>query len=412
MNAPRAVAAGLASLLAMGASEAADACVDSGRSTGAVVGYDKIQLVPSGVPSTLMPSFHDAYGAWNASNCNSDGTAFPFFQTQPATDARVIAVNFHSGSNPRNSSSCGYFEGNEINIFSQSLVGTQWHSCTAPNEFQDTLSHELGHVLGLQDQFSGCAGYIMSQKQVSSSGTYTDRQVQPDECQKVDETNTTPTERQDAGCSSPLITGGGGSRVVAPLLEPCDDGTGGDDGSGGTGDPSSNTGSPIVIDLDRQGFRFTSVEEGVVFDIDADGTPERIAWTTPGSGHAFLALDRDENGWIDDGRELFGDRTPQPPSSEPHGFRALALYDDDHDGWITAADAVFSSLRLWIDRDHDGRSQPLELVGLIDASVRAISVEPVESRRRDEHGNEFRYSALVRLRPEVTQAVDVFLLVE
>lgn len=417
MNGLRLVPAGLAAMIALSATTTTEAqCVDSNRSTGDIVGYDKVQLVPSGVPSTLMPSFHDAYGAWNDTNCNQNGTSFPFFQTQSDPDARVVNVTLHSGSNPFNSASCANFAGNDINIYSRSLVGTTWRSCTAPNEFQDTLSHELGHLLGLKDQMSGCSGYIMSQKQVSSNGTYTDRQVQPDECQKVDDTNTTPTERQQAGCTSPSTTGDGFGlrrRAVAPLLEPCDDGSGsGGDGTGGTGDSTSNTGTPILIDLDRKGFRLTSLEDGVVFDIDADGVGEKMAWTDPGSIDAFLALDRNENGWIDDGRELFGDRAPQPPSSEPHGFLALALYDEDFDGWITQLDAVFPHLRLWIDVNHDGESQPRELVDLDTAGVRAISVKPVESRRRDEHGNEFRYSALVRLRRAVTEAVDVFFRVE
>jgi hypothetical protein len=123
-------------------------------------------------------------------------------------------------------------------------------------------------------------------------------------------------------------------------------------------------------------------------------------------------LDRNDNGWIDDGNELFGAHTPQPPSREPHGFIALALFDEDSDGWITTSDSVYRDLLVWVDDNHDGYSQPLELRNLGAAGVRAISVEPVESRRRDRHGNEFRYAALVRLWRGVTQAVDVFFLVE
>jgi hypothetical protein len=413
MNALRLLPAAVGAMVVLLAPAATEAqCATSTRSTGAIVGYDNIQLVPSGIPSTLQDAFNKAYEAWNDPDCNKQGTSFPSFGTGPAPDARVVNVIFNSGSNPRNSASCANFSGNDINIYDRALAGTQWRSCTSPNEFQDTLSHELGHLLGLEDKGSGCGGYIMSQKEISSTGAYKDREVQPDECQKVDETNTTPTERQLAGCTTPSTTGGGFGlrRAAAPLLNPCDEGTDGS-GPGGTGD-TRDPGSPILIDLDRGGFELTSVAGGVLFDIDADGAAEQMAWTAPGSGDAFLALDRDENRWIEDGRELFGDRTPQPPSSAPHGFLALALYDEDFDGWITTADAIFPLLRLWIDADHDGRSQPHELVGLKDAGVRAISVEPVESRRRDEHGNEFRYSALVRLRREVTQAVDVFFRVE
>jgi hypothetical protein len=333
------------------------------------------------------------------------------FSEGAAPDSRAVNVIHNNSRNPFNSGSCANFSGNNINIYKEALDGTQWRSCTTPAQFQDTLSHELGHLLGLGDRDSACSGYIMSQKQVSSSGTYTNREVQPAECQKVAETNTTPIERELAGCATPLTAPGSGlRRIAAPLLDPCDDGTGGS-GPGGTGD-TRDPGSPIIIDLDRGGFELTSATNGVLFDIDADGVPEQMAWTAPDTGDAFLALDRNENGWIDDGRELFGDHAPQPPSNEPHGFLALSVYDDDADGWITDDDPIFSYLRLWTDSDHDGVSLPFELVRLDAAGVRAISLHPVESRRRDQHGNEFRYMALVRMHRAVTQAVDVFFRLE
>lgn len=408
-----AIVAGVIAAAGFPAAALAAECAGSARSAGAPVGYNKVQLVPSGVPPSLMPSFDAAYEEWNDPACNPGGTAFPTFQTNAAPDAlRVVNVNFHSGSNPRNGSSCAYIEGNDINIFSRALSGTTWRTCTAPNQFQDTLSHELGHLLGLQDQFdSSCSGKIMSQKEVSPSGTYTDREVQSDECAKVDEVNTTPAERAAADCTGQVRTSGAVRRITAALLNPCDDdGTGGS-GPGGTGD-TRDPGSPILIDLDRGGFDLTSVEKGVAFDIDGDGEAEQIAWTAVGSGDGFLVLDRNENGWIDDGTELFGNYTPQPPSREPHGFLALAVYDEDGDGWISPADAVYPLLRLWVDHDHDGQSAPSELLTLREAHVRAVSVEPIESRRRDRHGNELRYMALVRLTRGTTPAVDVFLLLE
>lgn len=82
------------------------------------------------------------------------------------------------------------------------------------------------------------------------------------------------------------------------------------------------------------------------------------------------------------------------------------------DGSITPADRVFPYLRLWVDASHDGQSQPGELIPLGDAFVRSIRTEPIESRRRDPHGNELRYMTLVRLSRGTTQAVDVFLLME
>ncbi|HEX2252143.1 MAG TPA: hypothetical protein VHQ65_02620 [Thermoanaerobaculia bacterium] len=173
--------------------------------------------------------------------------------------------------------------------------------------------------------------------------------------------------------------------------------------------------SPVLVDLDHGGFRLTGLEHPLAFDLDGDGVAEHLSWTAVGTGDAFLALDRNGNGTIDSGRELFGNFTEQPPSAEPNGYRALAVFDQpagggDGDGRITAADPVFARLRLWIDANRDGRSQPEELLALPAAGVEALHVEYVSARRRDRHGNEFRYSAQVELERGVTRSVDVFLL--
>lgn len=174
-------------------------------------------------------------------------------------------------------------------------------------------------------------------------------------------------------------------------------------------------GTPILIDLDGGWFELTDLSGGVDFDIDRDGTAERVSWTRMGSGDGWLALDRNGNGTIDDGGELFGDVTDQPLSDDPHGFSALAVFDTtdrggDGDGWITPVDEVFSDLRLWIDANHDGRSQPEELTGLQDQGVTALHLFFVESRSRDGHGNRLRFQAAVQTTAGRTRAVDVYLL--
>jgi hypothetical protein len=152
--------------------------------------------------------------------------------------------------------------------------------------------------------------------------------------------------------------------------------------------PCCTNGSPIIIDAADEGFHLTGVTEGVKFPNKIGDVPGNISWTDPRFHNAWLALDRNGNGSIDALSELFGNYTPQPPSDDQNGYRALAVFDDPRnggngDGILDPEDAVYSSLRLWVDKNHDGISQPGELFTLPEAGVFSVNLSYHEEKKKD-----------------------------
>ena len=133
--------------------------------------------------------------------------------------------------------------------------------------------------------------------------------------------------------------------------------------------------SPLVLDLTGDGIQTLSPDQasGLLFDLNADGSTESSGWISPSD--AFLALDRDGDGLITSGSELFGNATPLTSgSTAANGFTALAQLDGNTDGTLDALDAAYSSLLLWQDRNTDGLSQADELTGLSTAGIQSINL--------------------------------------
>lgn len=160
----------------------------------------------------------------------------------------------------------------------------------------------------------------------------------------------------------------------------------------------SNT--PILIDTGNDGYRLTSVEDGVRFDLDVDGQPELVAWTPPDSNDCWLAMDRNGNGRIDDGSELFGNKAPayadQAEPTTADGFAGLQFLEGPTygrsraDGVIDADDAPFNRLLFWCDANHNGASESTELQSAADAGYTAFRTDSKMVGRKDRWGNLFR----------------------
>lgn len=343
--------------------------------------------------------FHvmEAANNWNDGCAAGDTT--PVISVGGCSDTPTIDIYYRRGRGP-----CGEYQGYQTTggaLVSGDITIYEFDeddgSPCAPL-VTDTLTHELGHVLGLRDIYSkDCEDHIMGPQTTYS------RSIASDDCAAVNPLWTTAAEQQ-ATCD----------RLC---WKSCEEGVCPPQPASTTPHPTM---TPILIDLDQNGFHLAGLDVPVTFDIDADGQPNRISWTAAGTGDAFLVFDRDGNGTIDNGRELFGNAAPLASGAPaPNGYEALIELDNEvfggnGDSTLTSADVAWEFLQVWTDRNHDGISDPDEMTDLSSAGIELLETAYKRSNKHDPHGNLFRFRSTAMIRNpsgriRTTTTYDVYL---
>lgn len=130
-----------------------------------------------------------------------------------------------------------------------------------------------------------------------------------------------------------------------------------------------NVGDPVVVDLDGDGIELLPVHRGVNFDFYGAGRIQATAWVAGDDG--LLVMDRNGNGHIDNGTELFGN----VDQAFSDGFEHLAKLDANRDGVLDAADPAFGKLRVWQDRNSDAKTDAGELLELAQVGITSIPLQ-------------------------------------
>ena len=376
----------------------------------------------------MLTAFQNAMNAWNSVICQTGIVFVPVSGVPADLDFRRTSIDAEAGG-------CIVYDlpSNDI------IWGPAFEARLAALGTTQTTSgvvHEIGHFLGLDHTNPPLPPTIMTQLTVSCLQPMVVTALTVADAQKVGEClqsaancwfwvfyPMTPFECQQAGGYWNFTFG---ACYDEPQLEPCVDCIDNNDccygdvcHNGQCGPPElfcppcppdtvcyeglCSYATPILIDVDGNGFDMTNKAGGVDFDFEGDGLRQRLPWTAADSDDAWLVMDRNHNGTIDTGREMFGNVSPQTkvPGTEKNGFISLAEFDrnklgGNEDGVISNQDYFFRSLRLWTDSNHNGISEPAELRSLDQAGIDVVELDYKLSSRSDRNGNLFRYRAKVK----------------
>ena len=163
--------------------------------------------------------------------------------------------------------------------------------------------------------------------------------------------------------------------------------------------------SPLILDLDGDGVETISKSVGIHFDHNGNHFSETTGWV--GKDDGLLVLDRNGNGKIDNGGELFGNNTQLTNGNKAaNGFAALVEFDSNHDGKINASDTAFNQLRVWKDSDSNGVVSNGELLSLDTAGVQSLSTAYTTQNQTDAQGNQHLQAGQYTRIDNSTGAVD------